>query len=308
MKIKNQIILSIAATLLFACSEEVNPENQTQDTASENVVENPPLEMISKRTQFIQSLDIDNHQTPVDPELHSPFKFALDAELIKKLQLKEIFQEDFEIYALSIPQETSANYITLNIGTENTCCFIKNYLVNYSLDGKFIDKLLITEGDYIEGLTHLESKIQDHKIKRTLYKANYDVEPARDDPWKQDEFNIDEQGYFQGEDLIYKEDQNTSATTNENFVGQWTKEDINNPIDPNAIKIEINEDQDYIITFGGEDFTYIATKEGNKLTGNGAFGHFVLEMSTATPGVLNYSDDGRGGHFEPNKNIRFIKN
>ena len=306
MKKVNIAILLAIALVQFTCSDEKKKEQVISETRVEEVEDKNEESKDLPPENFIDLLDLENHQTLIDKDKNSNFISSIDDFLIDKLQLKEVFGADLEIYSVSIPKNISQDYHTLIIGLENTCCFYETYLVAYSLEGKFIDSLLITEGDYIESFTHLESKIDNNKINRTMYRENYNVEPSVDENWKEDEFTIDDKGKFKGEDLIFSDVKDVKKS-NDNFIGHWKKEDSSNPIDPTFFDIKKNSNNSYSIKFSNTDYFVPTNFISDTLTGNSSSGSIKMVFLSENPVAISYSDDGRGGHFDPVKNERFIK-
>jgi len=101
--------------------------------------------------------------------------------------------------------------------------------------------------------------------------------------------------------------ENNTSNTIASFVGSWKKEDSSSPIDPTYFKIHKDAEHEYSITFGNEDYSNPVEHTSNTLQGNSSSGKFVMELISGNPLVISYSDDGRGGHFNPNTNVRFIK-
>jgi hypothetical protein len=66
----------------------------------------------------------------------------------------------------------------------------------YSVEGKVIDKLLLTEGDYIEKFYRLGSKLTKNTNKKVLYKTNFDIEPFEEKILKRDTLTINKYGKF----------------------------------------------------------------------------------------------------------------
>jgi len=95
--------------------------------------------------------------------------------------------------------------------------------------------------------------------------------------------------------------------SNDTFIGKWRKEDSSNPIDPTSIEIKKENDSSYALKFSNEDYYISSENTSNILKGNNMSGKFIIEVIPENPVVISYSDNGRDGHFEPNRNIRFVK-
>lgn len=198
--------------------------------------------------------------------------------------------------------ENSSNYLSYIIGFEDPCCWYEFYIANYTLDGNLIDFLLIEQDDYIESFTPLHSKIFDNKIARTLQKANIESDSMYYENWKTDEFTIDQNGMFVGENIIKRGFSNSSIKFS--FLGIWTKADNNNPIGSDKIVIKEAEDG-YYIDFGDGDMFY-KIESNNSIEGENFSGKFSIISNKDFPNTIYYSDDGRG-HFNPIINEQYVK-
>lgn len=88
------------------------------------------------------------------------------------------------------------------------------------------------------------------------------------------------------------------------FIGEWKKEDSSNPIDPTFF--EIKKEDEYKIQFSNDDYFVSVENSSNMLKGYSNSGNFEIKLISENPPIVSYSDDGRG-HFEPVKNVRFVK-
>ena len=103
-------------------------------------------------------------------------------------------------------------------------------------------------------------------------------------------------------DVITEEESTTAGL----FIGQWKKENAENPIDPTGFKIYKNDDNDYSITFRDDIAIDLPNLAHKSIKGENTLGNFTLELISENPLVISYSDDGRG-HFDPVVNERFVK-
>lgn len=91
------------------------------------------------------------------------------------------------------------------------------------------------------------------------------------------------------------------------FFGHWKKEDSASPIDPTSFQIKKEDENGYTIRFSNEDYFVPADDSSGVLKGKNMSGQFELKIVSENPTVLSYSDDGKGGHYDPIKNERFVK-
>lgn len=317
----NKIVLlfSLSMLMLSAChsSKEGNKQLGISQVADEVIVpKQVPFEVKSFLLENKQLNEAENFL--IEKEIQEN---TIDLEIDKHVKLqKTISQSFFNTMDLSKIKPTvnsnrnclitasvnfSTNYYSFIIGFEDRNSWYESYLVNYDRKGRMIDFLLITQGDYIESFTHLESNISKDTISRTMYRANYDEEPSEDEVWKEDQFTIDSKGAFQGKDLIFSIEKEEKHTFNASFIGNWTKENSSSPIDPTYFQIK--KENGYSIRFSNEDFFVPANDSSGVLKGKNNSGDFRLEIVSENPTVISYSDDGRGGHYNPVTNERFVQ-
>lgn len=90
------------------------------------------------------------------------------------------------------------------------------------------------------------------------------------------------------------------------FLGEWNKENMENPIDPKTFVISKNKDHVYSINFGDDISLNLPILNTKIVKGVNALGNYTLELISTSPPIISYSDDGRG-HFNPVINEKFMK-
>jgi len=80
------------------------------------------------------------------------------------------------------------------------------------------------------------------------------------------------------------------------------------PIGYGQIKIRPGGEEGVYIDFGGQGENYVKTDiYSNTIAGTNASGKFKIELIPGDPILLDYTDDGNGGHYEPIKNQKYQK-
>ncbi|MFY0607098.1 MAG: hypothetical protein JXR10_10300 [Cyclobacteriaceae bacterium] len=315
------LLISISMLLLCACD---NSKDGSKQLESPKVVDEIIEEL--KQVPFeIRPFSIGNNQLNNAEEFLVDKGISvntIDLEFDNSVKLQQtIAQSFFDTLGLSqiVPAANpnrnclitasvnfSTDYYSFVIGFEDRNGWHESYLVNYDKNGRMLDFLLITQGDYIESFTYLESIISEDTISRTMYRANYDMEPSAYEVWKEDQFTIDNKGAFQGQDVIFSIEKEVEQFSDVSFVGNFKKEDSSSPIDPTYFEIKKDDENGYAVRFSNEDYFVNADVSMGVLKGKNNSGEFELKIVSENPTVISYSDDGRSGHFDPIKNERFV--
>ena len=207
------LLISLSMLLLSACnnSKEANKQYETTKV-TDDIIEEPKQVPFEVKSFLIENKQLNKaEKLLIEKEIQEN---TMDLEIDRHVKLqKTINQSFFNTLDLSKIKPTvnsnrnclitatvnfSTDYYSFIIGFEDRNSWHESYLVNYDKKGHMIDFLLITQGDYIESFTHLESNISKDTISRTMFRANYDQEPSEDEVWKEDLFTIDNKGTFQG--------------------------------------------------------------------------------------------------------------
>ncbi len=308
--------------LLSACnnSKEGNKQLETSKVTDYKIAE-------SKQVPFeVKSFMIENKQLNkaekllIEKEIQEN---TLDLEIDEHVKLqKTINQSFFNTLYLSKIKPTinskrnclitasvnfSTDYYSFIIDFEDRSSWHELYLVNYDQKGRMIDLLSITQGDYIESSSHLESNISKDIISRAMYRANYDQEPSEYEVWKEDLFTIDYKGTFQGKNLIFSSQKEDKHISDGSFIGNWKKENSSIPIDPLYFKIQKEDENGRTIRFINEDYFVPEDGSSNVLKGKNNSGDFKLEIVSQNPISISYSDNVKGGNNDQITNERFVK-
>lgn len=316
------LLISLSTLLLSACnnSKEGNKQVETSKL-TDDIIEEPkqvPFEVksflvenkqLNEAEKFLIEKGIQENTVKLEIDRHVKLQKTINQSLFNILDLSKIKPtvNSNRNCLITASVNFSTDYYSFIIGFEDRNSWHESYLVNYDKKGSMIDFHLITQGDYIESFTHLESTISKDTISRTMYRVNYDKEPSEDEVWKEDQFTIDDNGVFQGKNLIFSIEKEDKHISDGSFIGNWKKEDLSSPIDPTYFQIKKEDENSYTIRFSNEDHFVPADYSTGILKGKNNSGDFELEIVSETPTVIYYSDDGRGGHFDPIKNERFVK-
>lgn len=316
------LITSLSMLLLSACNNSKEGNNQFEASkVTDDIIEEPKQvlfevksflienKQLNKAEKFLIEKEIQENTIDLEIDRHVKLQKTINQSLFTTLELSKIKPtvNSNRNCLITASVNFSTDYYSYVIDFEDRNSWYESYLVNYDKNGRMIDFLLITQGDYIESFTHLESNISKDTINRTMYRANYDQEPPEDEVWKVDQFTIDSKGAFQGKNLIFSNEKEDKHTFNASFIGNWEKENSSSPVDPTYFQIKKDDENGYTIRFSNEDFFVPAVDSSGVLKGKNNSGDFELEIVSENPTVISYSDDGRGGHFDPIKNERFVK-
>ena len=316
------LLISFSVLLLSACEHPKNGNKQFETSkVTDSVIKEPKQvafevkpflienKQLNKAEKFLLEKGIQESTIDLEFDRHVKLQKTISQSFFNSLELSKIKPTVHPNRNCMITASVnfSTDYYSFIIGFEDRNSWYESYLVNYDHKGRMIDFLLIAQGDYIESFTHLESNIAKETISRTMYRANYDNETSKDEVWKEDQFTIDNKGTFQGKDVIFSIEKEDKPISDVSIIGNWKKENSSSPIDPTYFQIKKEDENGYTIRFSNEDFFVPAVDSSGVLKGKNKSGDFELEIIAENPTVMSYSDDGRGGHFEPIKNERFVQ-
>ena len=316
------LLISLSMLLLSACnnSKEANKQYETTKI-TDDIIEEPkqvPFEVkpflienkqLNKAEKLLIEKEIQENTMDLEIDRHVKLQKTINQSFFNTLDLSKIKPtvNSNRNCLITASVNFSTDYYSFIIGFEDRNSWHESYLVNYDKKGHMIDFLLITQGDYIESFTHLESNISKDTISRTMFRANYDQEPSEDEVWKEDLFTIDNKGTFQGKNLIFSIEKEDKHISDGSFIGNWKKKNSSSPIDPAYFQIKKEDENGYTIKFSNEDYFVPADGSSGVLKGKNNSGDFELEIVSENPTIISYSDDGRGGHYDPITNERFVK-
>ena len=319
---KTLLLLSFSMLLLSACNNSKQGNEQFETSkVTDDIIEAPkqvPFEVksflienkqLNKAEKFLKEKGIQENIINLEFDRHVKLQKTINPSFFNTLDLSKIMPKvnSNRNCLITASVNFSTDYYSFIIGFEDRNSWHESYLVNYDKKGRMIDFLLITQGDYIESFTHLTSNISKDTISRTMYRANYDKAPSEDEVWKEDQFTIDNKGAFQGKNLIFNIEKEDKHISDGSFIGNWKKENSSSPVDPTYFQIKKEDENGYTIRFSNEDYFVPADDSSAVLKGKNKSGDFELEIVSKNPTVISYSDDGRGGHYDPIKNERFVK-
>ena len=318
---KITLLLSLSILLLSACNNSKKSNKQFDIKVTDDTIETPiqvPFEVksfftenkqLNKAEKFLIEKEIQENTIDLEIDRHVKLHKTINHSFFNSLDLSKIKPtvNSNRNCMITASVNFSTDYYSFIISFEDRNSWHESYLVNYDEQGSMIDFLLITQGDYIESFTHLESNISKGSIRRTMYRVNYDQEPSEDKVWKEDQFTIDNKGVFQGKDLIFSSKKETKHISNGSFLGNWKKENSASHFDPTYFQIKKGNENGYTIRFSNEDYFVPTDYSSGVLKGKNNSGNFKLEIASENPTVISYSDDGGGGHYDPVTNERFIK-
>jgi hypothetical protein len=328
MKQLSIIAISMLASFLFSCSDSTKEKPQKEDIKSvmEEKVDSEP-QLIVKEDAIIEAPDVRKDTSPaigilktieesdfwgrvylyveVDGKTKSfPYygeagtenfgDFEYVENLIgKKVSIKFRIEETLEEEDLHVENKT----IHGKYGSIKTEEQIKENS-NNKIDGT----LLVNEYDKSGDLPSDYRIIDNNGDTITISGFVYDTHVALNGK-KATVYYFEETTYIATSVIsLEKEELNTSAI----FIGKWKKEESSNPMDPTSFEIKKKNESDYTIKFSGEDYFVSAIELSDILKGQSSSGKFEIDIVSKNPPIISYSDDGRG-HFEPNRNIRFVK-
>ncbi|WP_276390699.1 hypothetical protein [Eudoraea chungangensis] len=320
----NKIIplIGLSILLLSACNDSKGGNKQFETSkVTDDIIEEPKQVSFEVKPFLIENRELNNAEKfLIEKDIQEN---TIDLEIDRHVKLQKTINQSFfntlDLFKIKPTVNLNRNclitesvnfstdYYSFIIGFEDRNSWYESYLVNYDKKGRMIDFLLITQGDYIEGFTHLESKISKDSISRTMYRANYDQEPSEEEIWKEDQFTIDNKGAFQGKNLIFSIKKEDKHISDGSIIGYWKKENSSSPIDPAYFQIKREDENGYSIKFSNEDYFVPAAESSGVLKGKYNSGKFELKIVSENPTVISYSDDGRGGHYNPITSERFVK-
>jgi small nuclear ribonucleoprotein (snRNP)-like protein len=320
MKYRPIITLSILIIFLISCKEAT--DNNQHDKRNIEVESEP--KPIAKEDTTVKVLDIHDDTTPVKGILEA----VQESDFWGRVYLTIIVEgkkRSFEYYDL----KGEGNFDNLDdlIG--------KKVLVKFRREETLVEKDLhinnkTIHGEY--GMISTEKQIKDNaanKIEGNLIvhehdrsgdlPSDYRILNKKGDTLTIKGFVYDSHVALNGKkatvyyyiettyiarSITSLEEDNQNA--NKIFIGKWKKEDLSNPIDPTFFEIKKKGESDYAIKYNSQDYFVPANLISGILKGKSNSRNFMIKRVSENPPIISYSDDGRG-HFEPNRNVRFIK-
>lgn len=205
MKIfKIKSILIIVCFTVLSCKKSVNKNPTASDVfANKNSkTEGTLIDTTSlNKTAFTAIIKkIPQKKTPIadstsfDDTHVTKFLNNQEVNLLQLTKIYPNFHKEGSNYKASPSYKinTHNDIITIGIAIHKGENELESMLINYNLDGKYIDHLLIAYDDIVEGYIRTTSKIEDNIVFKTN-KAYFKDEGEEEEVWF---FNINQEGTF----------------------------------------------------------------------------------------------------------------